>query len=128
MDHQFVASCAPGVETVDKIDETHFTAVSGFGVGSIKLRFRLDIELADLDPPNRAKMLVKGKAPGSAIQVASAIALEQVGDDRTRLRWNATSRVDGRVASVGARLMKGTAQRLTEEFWDRFAERAGEAG
>jgi len=31
------------------------------------------------------------------------------------------------VASVGARLLKGTAQKLTESFWDKFAARVGEA-
>jgi hypothetical protein len=27
---------------------------------------------------------------------------------------------------VGARLLKGTAKKLTESFWDKFAERVGQ--
>src|SRR5256885_11872385 len=44
-----------------------------------------------------------------------------------RLKWSASSEVRGTVASVGARLLKGTAQKLTESFWDKFAARVGEA-
>jgi carbon monoxide dehydrogenase subunit G len=39
----------------------------------------------------------------------------------------ATSEVNGKVASVGARLLEGTARRLTEEFWTDFARRIGES-
>jgi carbon monoxide dehydrogenase subunit G len=31
--------------------------------------------------------------------------------------------VRGTVASVGGRLLKGTAKKLTESFWEKFAER-----
>ena len=39
----------------------------------------------------------------------------------------ATSDISGTVASVGARLLEGTARRLTEEFWTDFARRVGES-
>jgi carbon monoxide dehydrogenase subunit G len=40
-----------------------------------------------------------------------------------RLNWAADSEVSGTVASVGARLLEGTARKLTEEFWTDFARR-----
>jgi hypothetical protein len=56
--------------------------------------------------------------------VVSSVRLEEAGNGRTRLKWSATSNVSGTVASVGARLLEGTARRLTEEFWTDFARRA----
>ena len=50
-----------------------------------------------------------------------------VAPDRSRLKWSASSEVRGTVASVGARLLKGTAKKLTESFWDKFAARVGES-
>ncbi|HXV86424.1 MAG TPA: carbon monoxide dehydrogenase subunit G [Gemmatimonadales bacterium] len=123
MDPAFVASCAPAVESVETLDHTHFRVMSGLGVGSIKLRFALDVELSDLDPPTSARMSVQGKAPGSALRATTTVRLEPLEGNRTLLRWTASSDVYGTIASVGARLLKGTAKKLTQEFWNKFALR-----
>src|SRR2546426_858953 len=63
--HEFGAPVAPGVESVEAGEDRHFKVVSAFGVGSVKLRFRLDVELTDVRPPRRLKLAARGKAPGS---------------------------------------------------------------
>lgn len=126
MDPNFVARSAPGIESVVTVDPTHYKVVSGFGVGSIKVRFAMDVELFDVVPPSSAGMRVRGKAPGSALDVISRVELEDADSDRVRLNWSATSQVSGTVASVGARLLEGTARKLTEQFWTDFARRAVE--
>jgi carbon monoxide dehydrogenase subunit G len=123
MDPDFVAASAPGVESVEAVDPSHFKVVSGLGVGSIKVRFKLDVELFDVVTGQQLKMRARGKAPGSAVDVVSHLRLEDAGPEKTRLNWSATSEVSGTVASVGARLLQGTARRLTEEFWTDFARR-----
>jgi len=123
MDPNFVAASAPGVESVQAVDETHYKVVSGLGVGAVKVKFKLDVELSDIAPPERVKMTARGKAPGSAVDVVSSVRLEEAGNGRTRLNWSAISNISGTVASVGARLLEGTARRLTEEFWTDFARR-----
>jgi uncharacterized protein len=124
MDPNFVAGSAPGVESVEAVDPTHFKVISGLGVGAIKVKFKLDVELFDIVDGERLKMRARGKAPGSAVDVVSGVRLEDTGNG-TRLNWSATSDVSGTVASVGARLLEGTARRLTEQFWTDFARRIG---
>jgi uncharacterized protein len=128
MDPHFVAQSAPGVESVQAIDATHFRVISGFGVGSIRVRFTMDVELFDIDAGKSAKMRVRGKAPGSAIDVISNLHVDDAGSGGTQLKWSATSEVSGTVASVGARLMEGTARKLTEQFWTDFAQRVSLEG
>jgi len=123
LDPDFVAASAPGVESVEALDATHFKVISAFGVGSVKVRFKLDVELFDIVEGQSLKMRARGKAPGSAVDVVSALRVEDAGDGRTRLNWSATSEVSGTVASVGARLLEGTARKLTEQFWTDFARR-----
>ncbi len=123
MDPDFVAASAPGVESVEPVDPTHFKVISGLGVGAIKVKFKLDVELFDIVEGERLKMRARGMAPGSAVDVVSAVHLEGTGGDTTRLNWSATSEVSGTVASVGARLLESTARRLTEQFWTDFARR-----
>jgi uncharacterized protein len=126
LDHEFVGSVAPGVEKVEAIDDRHFKVVTALGVGSVKVRFQLDVELSDVNPPTSLKLSARGKAPGSAVEVTTALKIEPVPPNRSRLKWSATSDVRGTVASVGARLLKGTAKKLTEDFWGRFAERVAQ--
>jgi carbon monoxide dehydrogenase subunit G len=128
MDPHFVAQSAPGVESVEAVDPTHFKVISGFGIGSIRVRFTMDVELFDIDAGKSAKMRVRGKAPGSAIDVVSKLQVDDAGSGGTQLNWSATSEVSGTVASVGARLMEGTARKLTEQFWTDFAQRVSQEG
>ncbi len=123
LDPDFVARSAPGVESVERLDPTHFKVVSGFGVGAVKLRFALDVELLEVVERERATMRARGKAPGSNVDVTASVRLEDAGPGRIRLRWTADSEVSGTVASVGARLLEGTARRLIEQFWADFARR-----
>jgi carbon monoxide dehydrogenase subunit G len=123
LDADFVAASGPGVESVEALDPTHFKVISAFGVGSVKVRFRLDVELFDIVEGRSLKMRSRGKAPGSAVDIVSELRLEDLGNSTTRLDWSATSEVSGTVASVGARLLEGTARKLTEQFWTDFARR-----
>jgi carbon monoxide dehydrogenase subunit G len=123
LDPDFVAASAPGVESVERVDPTHFKVISGLGVGSVKVRFKLDVELFDIVEGRQLKMRARGKAPGSAVEVVSRLQVEDAGDGKTRLNWSATSEISGTVASVGARLLEGTSRRLTEQFWTDFAQR-----
>lgn len=123
LDPDFVAASAPGVESVEALDPAHFKVVSAFGVGAVKVRFKLDVELFDVVEGQSLKMRARGKAPGSAVDVVSELRVADLGDAKTRLDWSATSEVSGTVASVGARLLEGTARKLTEQFWTDFARR-----
>jgi carbon monoxide dehydrogenase subunit G len=122
MDPAFVASCAPGVESVEGIDDTHYRVKTLLGVGSVQLRFSMLLELADLVPPRSARMVVHGTATGSALKADSSVRLA-VEDHHTRVDWTVGSDVRGTIASTGARLLKGTARKLTEQFWKTFAHR-----
>ncbi len=128
LDPHFVAKHGPGVESVEILDARHFKVITGFGVGSIRVRFGIDVELTEVNPPNYFTMKARGKAPGSAVEVTASLALEVLEAARTRMFWKADTDISGTVASVGARLMEGTAKKLTEQFWTKFAASLAEAG
>lgn len=121
LDPKVVAASAGAVESVETHDPTHFTVVAGLGIGMLKLKFKLNVELFDLVEPRSAKMKARGKAPGSTLDVLTTFELTEVEPGTVKLAWHANSDVGGTVASVGARLLEGTARKLAEEFWDDFA-------
>lgn len=122
LDPKVVAASATAIESVDAHDDTHFTVTAGLGVGSLKLKFKLNVELFEIVDRESAKMRARGKAPGSTLDTVTSFRLEDAGPGVIRLNWTADTDVGGTVASVGARLLEGTARRLAEEFWRDFAD------
>jgi uncharacterized protein len=126
IDAHFVAISAPGVEAVRVIDSTHFQVTSGVGIGSLRARVVLDGELFDLVPGVSARMLLRGRGPGSMIDVCTGIEIHEAGSGRLRLNWLAITELRGTLAKAGARLIEGIARKLTEQFWADFARRVAE--
>ena len=122
IDPHFVARHGPGVESVEVTDDRHFKVIAAIGVGSIKLQFGIDLVLTEVKPPTSLALKARGKAPGSAVEVGAALALEAIDSHRTRLHWSAQTEINGTAASVGARLLEGVARKLTEQFWRTLAE------
>jgi carbon monoxide dehydrogenase subunit G len=121
-DPDFVAASAPGVESVQAHDPTHYTVVSAVGVGPMKIGFDVEVELFDIVEHRSLGMRSRGNGAGSVVEIVSAVRLEDA-DGGTRLHWRATSEVSGAVAGFGGRMVEGVARLLTERFWTDFAGR-----
>jgi len=115
--HQ-VTLCAPGLQSVEVIDDTRFKCVVRAGVGMIKGNFNFDIQWLEMDEPGHAKMVASGKMPGSAVSMTSNMDLLDDGSGGTTMNWSSDVRVSGTIAGVGARLMSGVADRQTKEIFD----------
>ncbi len=115
-DPQKMGSCGPGVETVEEIDENKFLARAKVKVGPIAAKFTVDAEFLERIAPDRAKVSARGKAPGSAGDGTAAMALRD-GDqpDTTVMDWSADVQISGMMASLGARMIEGTANKLIGE-------------
>ena len=113
-----VASCGPGVESVDMVDETHYKTIAKVGVGFISARFHGDIEIVEQAPPDRMVIKVHGQAPGSAADAVASMALRDGSDGVTTMDYSADVNISGTLASVGARLIEGTANKLVAQTFD----------
>jgi carbon monoxide dehydrogenase subunit G len=127
LDPQFVAASAPGVEKVEQVDDSHFKVFLALGLGALKVHFTLDVELFDVVPAERVTMRAEGKAPGSGVEMTTAITLDGSPAGRIMMNWQSECEVSGILAGVGGHLLEGTARKLTEQFWLDFAERCARA-
>jgi carbon monoxide dehydrogenase subunit G len=118
MDPDQVGPCGPGVESVEVIDETHFKAKAKVGIGFISARFNIDMEIAERDEPNRAVIKARGQAPGSAVDATATMALSGGESGATTMDWDADVMIGGTIASVGARLIEGTANKMIGQTFD----------
>jgi carbon monoxide dehydrogenase subunit G len=119
IDPNQVGSCGPGVESIEVIDDTHFRAKAKVGVGFINTRFAIDLELAEAEPPDRAVIKARGQAPGNAVDAIGTMNLVD-GDEpgTTQMLWAADVQISGMIASVGARLVNSTADKLIKQTFD----------
>lgn len=112
-DPQKMGSCGPGVETVETVDENRFTAKAKIVIGPISARFSVDSEFLERVEPDRAKVSARAKAPGTAVDGTAEMSLRD-GDaaGTTVMDWSADVVFSGAMASLGARLIEGTANKL----------------
>src|SRR2546428_178624 len=118
IDPNQVGFCGPGVESIEIVDETHFRAHAKVGVGFIVARFAVNLEMAELQPPERALIKAHGQAPGSAVDATATMTLRDGTPDRTVMDWAADVTISGTLASVGARLMESTAHKMIGQSFD----------
>jgi carbon monoxide dehydrogenase subunit G len=119
MDFEQVGSCGPGVESIDVIDATHCRARAKVGVGFIRAHFTVNLEMVDLDAPNHATIKAHGQAPGSAVDAVAQMGLSDGADaDHTVMDWSADVNISGTLASVGARMIEGTAHKMIDQTFD----------
>ena len=123
IDPRQVTACAPDVQSVEVADATHFKVVVRTGVGPVKATFTMNVEFAELMAPERAEILARGQAPGSAVEMRSTMELAELSPGRTRMRWSSDVTVSGMIASVGARLMQGAADKTTQQVFACIKEK-----
>jgi carbon monoxide dehydrogenase subunit G len=116
-DPNLVGACGPGVESVEVIDATHFKSTAKVGIGFIKARFQVNLEMAEQEPPNRAVIKAHGQAPGSGVDATAEMRLSDNGGG-TRMDWSADVMLSGSLASLGARLIEGTANKMIGQTFD----------
>ena len=118
IDPNQVGQCGPGVESIEVIDATHFKATAKVGIGFISARFVVNMELAEQQPPDRAVIKAHGQAPGSAVDATASMTLSDGSSGGTRMDWAADVAIAGSLASLGARLIEGTANKMIGQTFD----------
>ncbi len=126
-DVEVLRACIPGVEEIEKTSDTAFTAKVKAKVGPVSARFAGEVTLSDLDPPNG--YTIKGEGKGGAAGFAKGGAKVRLSDDgdATLLSYDVDAQVGGKLAQIGSRLIDGTAKKMADDFFSRFAAQVGAA-
>ncbi len=113
-----VGQCGPGVEKIEVVDATTFKVIAKVGIGFISAKFNVDMTFADLQPPDVAIIKAHGQAPGSAVDADARMQLSDGPDGGTVMDWSADVNIAGTLASMGARLIEGTANKMIGQTFD----------
>ena len=124
-DPAILQACIPGCETLDKLSDTEMTAKVRLRIGPVSAAFSGKVTLSDIDPPNGYR--ISGEGQGGVAGFAKGGAVVKLTEDGadTVLAYEVDAQVGGKIAQVGARLIQGTAKKLADQFFGKFAESVG---
>jgi carbon monoxide dehydrogenase subunit G len=128
-DPDIVGPCLPGCEEIEVLSPTKYSAQIKAQVGPIKVRFKVEVEVTEEDPPNRIVSVTRGDEGGKAsnVRADNILTLSSTNDGGTLVAYSSDVTVTGRIAKFGFGVMKKKAQSIGREFADTFRERiAGE--
>jgi uncharacterized protein len=116
--------CVPGVEKIEIIEPNKkYRGVVSIGLGGVKARFNGDVDVLELDEPNRAKLKAHGTATGTAADLLSEMSLSDGVNGSTLVNWTADVNVSGQLASLASRLMIPVSQKLSDQFYNEVRKR-----
>lgn len=119
-DPDVLAACIEGVERLERVGENRFEGAMNAKVGPVRAKFTGALELSEIDAPNA--YVISGEGKGGVAGFAKGRASVRLDDapGGTRLAWQASSTVGGKLAQLGARLIEGTAKAYAESFFAAF--------
>jgi carbon monoxide dehydrogenase subunit G len=118
LDAHQLASCVPGCEGVEVIDEnTYLTSIKA-KVGPISARFKIRLTINEKDPPHRLVTTGKGKDSGMASSLLSKneIRLHSVSGEETEIHYRSDVSILGTLGKFGEGIMRKKAKEIGEQF------------
>ena len=122
-DPEVLKAAIPGCQSIEKTSDTQFDAKVKAKVGPVNATFGGTVNLSNIDPPK--SYTISGEGSGGAAGFAKGradVSLENCGDS-TRLSYTVNAQVGGKLAQLGQRLIKSTANKYATQFFDNFAEK-----
>lgn len=126
-----VASCMPGAEITDTIDEHNYKGKVKMKIGPATMAFNGDIVINNIDAQKRELNLIgKGqdtKGTSSASMDLTAWITEAEGGS-SALKGSASVTVTGKAASLGGRMMMQVADQILNQFGANFTDHVAAMG
>ena len=113
-------ACIAGCESLESTGPDAFAAVVALRVGPVSARFKGNLQMTNIVPPNSYTINFDGQGGVAGFGKGSAdVALAPDGA-QTRLKYTARAQVGGKMAQVGSRLIDAAAGKITEDFFKAF--------
>ncbi|HEX6715563.1 MAG TPA: carbon monoxide dehydrogenase subunit G [Pyrinomonadaceae bacterium] len=122
-DPEVLQRCIPGCERLEKTGENTFAATIRAGVGSIKGIFNGTARLEDLREPQHLRIVVDGKGTPGFLKGSGDLDLQEA-ESGTKVTYAGDVQVGGTIASVGQRMIQGTAKMMAAQFFTSLAAEA----
>jgi carbon monoxide dehydrogenase subunit G len=124
-DPEVLKACIAGCESIERVSDQEYKVVMTARVGPVSARFSGRIVLSDIVPPTSYTLSFEGQGGAAGFAKGQARVALAANDPGTRIDYQATAQVGGKLAQIGSRLVDGAAAKVADDFFARFVERLG---
>ena len=120
-----LASCIPGCERIEAVDEKTYDCVVKQKVGPVSVRFKFTTTLTEINPPTHLKAIGRGADIGKAgtFNLKAAVDLNEVSAGETEVSYRTDVTIVGRLATFGDRIMRAKAKDVEKQFTQALQEK-----
>ncbi len=120
LDPSVLAKALPGCEHLDPDGENRYRARMKVGVGAVKGAYDGVVEILDQQSPERFRMKIDGKGPGSFLKGEGTLAFAEE-SGQTIVKYSGEAQIGGLLASVGQRMVQAASKQIVGQFFQAFA-------
>lgn len=122
-DPDVLGQILPGGEGINEIGENEYEGQLKIKVGPVNGKFKGNIKLLNLDPPNGYDIEVDGKgAPGFVKATGNLKLMPNEDPNKTDIEYSGDAKIGGRIASVGQRLIDTSAKTIIRQSLELLNE------
>ena len=123
-----LASCIPGAEKMEPVDDTTWEGIVKQRVGPIGVKINFTQKLSDIDPPKHIKAVGRGSAMGGAgtFSQETIVDLSEVGDGEVEVAYSSNVSMVGRLATFGERIMRAKVNKVGAQFIENLQNKLKE--
>lgn len=123
-DAETLKACIPGCEELTGSPDTGFAATVTQKVGPVKATFRGEVTLSNIVPGESYTISGEGKGGVAGFAKGAAeVRLSDADGGGTALHYDVKAKVGGKIAQLGSRLVDSFAQKMADQFFERFQTR-----
>ncbi len=113
-----LASCIPGLEEMELIDDRTYKSVVKQKVGPISVKLKFTTTLTEVDPPTHLKAVGKGAdvAKAGTFTQETVVDLTEVSEGEVEVSYRSNVSLVGKLAVFGDRIMRAKAKEVGDKF------------
>jgi len=113
-----LASCIPGAEKVEAIDDKTFDSIVKQKVGPIAVRLKFNTVLTEVKAPSYVKAVSRGGDMGKAgtFTMETVVNIKEISKDEVEVSHKSDVSIVGRLATFGERIMRAKSKTVADEL------------
>ncbi len=120
LDPDVLKACVPGCQEMTGSPENGFEATVVQKVGPVKATFKGVVTLSEMNEPISLTLTGEGKGGAAGFAKGGADVTLAPEGEGTRIAYDVTANVGGKLAQLGSRLIDNFAKKMADQFFERF--------
>ncbi len=121
-DPEILKACIPGCEKFERVAENEYAVTVAVKIGPVSAKFNGKVKLADIQAPVSYALQFEAQGGVAGFGQGESKVELMPHEGGCELKYTVHSKVGGKIAQLGQRLIDGVAKSLAEDFFKRFEE------